>query len=199
MKKMAMNNELNLKLENIRIQSVNANVAFEFEPSVPGQHLQSRVGIAGQQIGRSQTSPPIDQDAESFIFITKFEFKFFHLPTADTVLPNELDQYPLVATIQAEIAATYGGQSLHGMDPTALNVWGIRNAVLHQWPYWRELCHSTLTRLGLPVVLMPLWNPPTQIELTGKLAPSMASPTRISADVIAKPKRSRTKKTTDQS
>jgi hypothetical protein len=159
---------LNLKLENIRIQSINANLAFEFEPNIPGQHLQSRVGIVGQQIGRSRTSPPIDPDTESFIFVSKFEFKFFNLPTADAVPPDELDQYPVVATIQAEIAAVYMGQALNGLDPTALNVWGIRNAVLHQWPYWRELCHSTLTRLGLPVVLMPLWNPPSHIELKEK-------------------------------
>lgn len=184
---------LKLKLANIRIQSINANLAFEFEPNMPGQHLQSRVGIAGQQIGRSETSSPIDPDAVSFIFVTKFEFKFFNLPTADAVLPGELDQYPLVATIQAEIAAVYMGQSLNGLDSTALNVWGIRNAVLHQWPYWRELCHSTLTRLGLPVVLMPIWNPPSRNELN-EMQP-LADVALNVEPKLEKPKRARKKST----
>ena len=30
------------------------------------------------------------------------------------------------------------------------------NAVYNAWPYWREFVHSTMDRMGLPTMTMPL-------------------------------------------
>lgn len=184
--------ELQLKLETIRVQSLNALLAFEFEPTEPGQHLQSHMGILKQEIGQSEPpDAPTPAQKESFIFVTKFEFKFYNLPTAEIVPVQELGKFPLVATIQAEVAAVYSGKELSTMNPAQRNMWGIRNAVLHQWPYWREICQSTLARMGLPVVVMPLWSPPSKLEVNTRFHVSPAE--AAAAAPVAKVKRSRKK------
>ena len=186
--------ELQLKLETIRVQSLNAHLAFEFEPTDPGQHLQSHMGILRQEIGQSEPpGTPTPAQKESFIFVTKFEFKFYNLPTADIVPAQELEKFPLVATIQAEVAAVYSGKALSTMDPVQRNMWGIRNAVLHQWPYWREICQSTLARMGLPVVVMPLWTPPSKLEVSSRFHVSPAE--EAAPAPVAKVKRARKKAT----
>lgn len=153
--------ELNLSLLAIRVQSLTANLAFDFEPTVAGQPLQCKFGVGNQKIGRSAPAESKEGTVESFVFMTTFEFKYFSTPSIEAVPINDLEKYKLVANIQAEILSIYTGQALSQMNPDSLNIWGSRNAVLHQWPYWRELCHTSQMRMGLPVTLVPLWHPPT--------------------------------------
>jgi hypothetical protein len=177
--------ELALRLETIRLQSLNAHLSPTFDPGVPGVHVQGQFALTGQNIGLSNVTSPDGVAANRVIFITKFEFKYFTIPTATPLLIQDLVKQNLVATIEAEIASTY--ITMTSPDMERLNTWGIRNAVLHQWPYWREVCHTTSQRLGLPAVLMPLWMPPTVEEID-------SSDATIAAEQPAKAKSKRAPK-----
>jgi hypothetical protein len=48
------------------------------------------------------------------------------------------------------------GSSLADVAPDKLKAFIGVNAVHNAWPYWRELVQSTMTRMGLPPVTVPL-------------------------------------------
>lgn len=188
---MSPQTELNLSLLAIRVQSLTANLAFDFEPTVAGQPLQCKFGVGNQKIGRSVPVDLKEAHVESFVFMTTFEFKYFHTPSIEAVPIDDLEKHKLVANIQAEILSIYTGQALSQMNPDSLNIWGSRNAVLHQWPYWRELCHTSLMRMGLPVTQVPLWHPPSHAEVAAQLGTAGKA---VSAPGSPAPKRRSRKK-----
>jgi hypothetical protein len=146
---------LQLGLHSIRVQSMNVNMDLAFDPSVPNQQLFANFGVSSQRVGKGFATLPDGTQMDGVIFITSFEFKFSR---SDGRPANTADhpEPPAVANIQADISSTYFGKMFEEMDAESVNRWGATVAVHHQWPYWRELCHSTLSRMSLPVVLMPL-------------------------------------------
>lgn len=187
-----MPKSLHLTIETVRIQSLIAKLENDFEPNIAGQPLQAQFLVTGQRLGRSGAAAGSigPSPSETFVYLTSFEFKYFNTPMPGPTPFENVEQYPLAATIQADIASIYTGPLLGSMDADALNVWGIRNAVLHQWPYWRELCQSSLSRMGLPIVAVPLWNAPSVEAVTRglKAAAEGASPSPAKAKTKRKRK-----------
>ena len=80
----------------------------------------------------------------------------------ERTLSRKAKEAILAAEITADITTDYQCNTPDFPDEANLLKWGQSNVLLHAWPYWREFCHSTLSRMRLPVTLMPLVGMPPQ-------------------------------------
>lgn len=58
--------------------------------------------------------------------------------------------------IDASFLVTYVAEGLTGVGPENFNSFGALNGVFNAWPYWRELLHSLISRMGLPAFVLPV-------------------------------------------
>ena len=62
---------------------------------------------------------------------------------------------PLVVQ-NAEYCIVYGIPEDLSVSEEAVSLFAERNAVFNVWPFWRELAMSTINRMGLPPIVVPL-------------------------------------------
>jgi hypothetical protein len=58
--------------------------------------------------------------------------------------------------ITADFSLDYTVKSLDGISDDVLNAFGKVNGIHNVWPYWREYVQSTVGRLGLPPLVLPI-------------------------------------------
>ena len=58
--------------------------------------------------------------------------------------------------IEVGFALVYSLQSLDDIDDEKIDAFGKMNAVYNAWPYVREFVQSTLVRMGLPALTLPV-------------------------------------------
>lgn len=76
--------------------------------------------------------------------------------------------------IDVGFALAYSLQSLDDIDDEKIDAFGKMNAVYNAWPYVREFVQSTLLRMGLPALTLPV--------LTSGLLTGIYNKDKISAD-----------------
>ncbi len=72
------------------------------------------------------------------------------------------DSVSLAASIKAEIKALFVAEyqvTCPDLEESARDVFAIRNAPFHVWPYWREYIQTTCARSRLPLVVIPMFTP----------------------------------------
>lgn len=138
-----------------------SSTAFDdaFDPLKPGQelHIQSKFHphsyfVSGEIAGDGSTHVP-----QSYTFLTDFETAYFLASDGPPAEPSTFDTKKAVARIKARIAADYlvkAGTPL--LSEGEAQAWGGSAALVHTWPYWREYCHSTMLRMNMPVMLVPM-------------------------------------------
>ena len=62
----------------------------------------------------------------------------------------------LASSIRANFIAEYNVINDMDIPEEALTEFGKYNAPYNIWPYWREYCQSTCSRMALPVIVIPL-------------------------------------------
>lgn len=129
-----------------------------FDPMIPGQQLNGMFRtVGGHAICKEQTPENGEGSTiRSCTFVTHFEFRYTRT-IEDGAVPQETEEGAReVAEISADIAVDYliGAPEMPSQDD--LQQWGSGNALVHAWPYWREYCHAAMSRMNLPVTLMPL-------------------------------------------
>jgi hypothetical protein len=67
------------------------------------------------------------------------------------VLPNPKDA---PVELHARFALTYELKDTAAIQDTDPEHFAITNGVLHAWPYWREIAHTTTVRMGLAPLLV---------------------------------------------
>lgn len=146
-------------LRAIYIHKSQLRLADEFDPIMPGQPLQGKFRTEGGQVICKETKELVSGDdvsatTRSCTFITHFEFRY--VQPADVAQPDVDTEAYLVAEISADIAIDYliGVPEMPSQDD--MQQWGASNVLLHAWPYWREYCHNAMTRMNLPVSIIPL-------------------------------------------
>ena len=148
-----------LNLRAIYIRESETKIDPDFDPLVPGQQLvgQSKFSSQAYTVVSEKATKDASPIAQSCAFTTKFEFLYRLGDGSDPGPTADLSQLKLAATISVSIAADYaiapGSQKL---DKEFLSLWGQSTVLTHVWPYWREYCHSTMTRMNLPLMLVPL-------------------------------------------
>lgn len=131
-------------------------LADDFDPLVSGQELTA---IFKSRPDRHITSSVQEDEKspetiQSVSYLTQFDFAFYLPENQNEKLPLDEAMRKTVASISAVISVDY---LISGAQPTPEELQRCaHSAMLHAWPYWREYCHSSLTRMQLPVVLVPL-------------------------------------------
>lgn len=148
-------------LRAIYIQKSHLRMADNFDPVIPGQPLHGKFRTVGGQISCKETKELTTGDNEgvtirSCTFVTRFGFRYFR-PSEEGAIQQEVEEEArMVAEISVDIAIDYliGIPEMPSQDD--MQQWGASNVLVHAWPYWREYCHDAMTRMNLPVTIMPL-------------------------------------------
>lgn len=91
-------------------------------------------------------------------FTTRFELRYIQ-QSEDVIAASESeDGAQLAAEIVADISIEYNIDPSEIPSQADLQLWGSGNALFQTWPYWREYCQSTLSRMNLPITIMPMLN-----------------------------------------
>lgn len=132
-------------------------ISDDFDPLLPGQQLFGQMKVAGHRV-QVQEVVENTQDAKAIksCRIT-MDFGFRYLSTkAEEPSEDDEGSKDLVAEISACITVDYLLESSEIPPKEKLDQWAKSNTLLHSWPYWREFCHSTLSRMNLPITMMPM-------------------------------------------
>lgn len=148
-----------------------------FDPLLPGQQLASLFRTSEGRVEYAETTVTEKTNKENLIrscaFTTRFDFAYTKLNENETPTSDEDIEKAIVAKITADITVDYLVNTSTFKDPQFLKKWGTTNVLLHAWPYWREICHSNLMRMNLPVTMMPLIQFATHTD-PGDTAPPQA-------------------------
>lgn len=134
-------------------------IADGFDPVLPGQPLYGQFRTAGTHIEVQEAveNIPNAQSIKSCRITSKFEFRYLDEPREkqDRKTIDSSDKH-LIAEVSASFTVDYLINAQEIPHEEKLSQWASSNALLHCWPYWREFCQSTLLRMNLPVIMMPM-------------------------------------------
>lgn len=150
-------------LRAIYLRESHTKLDDEFDPLKAGQRLNGQFSSSAEHYSVTYESDSEDAPAiaRACTFSTKFEF-VIRLVEEGGQSPNpDPASAKVAATITACMAVDYllkpGAKE---PTPEFLERYGRSAAVVHKWPYWREFCHSTMLRMHLPLMMVPLLAPP---------------------------------------
>lgn len=173
------------QLRSIYIKDSMTKLSPGFSPVIPDQTMAAHFRMMPSDVydvtGPTQPSP---DEVTSVAFTTRFEFIYTRNLNVE-ITPETFQDSDICARITADISVDYALVSSEMPVPEALQAWSMTAALTQSWPYWREFCHSAMSRMGLPVSIMPL------LSLSNSPDPAKPPP-------LAKPKvtRKRTAKST---
>ena len=72
---------------------------------------------------------------------------------------DEQKNTPPTLEIRAEYWLLYSVAPVEGLTPDNIKAFGDLNGVYNVWPYWREYVQSTVTRMGMPPLPIPVFRP----------------------------------------
>lgn len=130
----------------------------QFDPLLPGQQLAGVFRTGEGSVDCRETTFETENGqfhSRSCMFITRFDFAYRRGDPAAAPSDEDIEK-SLVAKISVEFAADYLINTAAFPDSESLQRWGNSNVLLQTWPYWREFCHATLLRMGLPVTIIPM-------------------------------------------
>ena len=59
-------------------------------------------------------------------------------------------------SVESTFLVSYTAENLTGLKAENFDSFGALNGVFNAWPYWRELLHNTISRMGLPAFVLPV-------------------------------------------
>ena len=78
---------------------------------------------------------------------------------------DEEGDLPVIATVSARMYSQYvevRSREVAAIDADVLKEFGTVNGLYHVWPYWREYVQSTMARLKLPAITIPMFRLPKE-------------------------------------
>lgn len=135
----------------IYLRESSAAIRQDFDPLLPGQSVQ--IVFQFKPLGYAHKT-------EQQRFVGRFLVEFKALYFAQNEPINEIGSAPSESEAVAAIRALYEADYALAADASVPNdaqmeAWG-QTTLMHTWPYWREFCHTTMTRMSLPQILVPL-------------------------------------------
>lgn len=158
----------------------------KFDPLLPGQHLAGIFRTGEGSVDCRETTLETEHGrfhSRSCTFVARYDFAYRRGEPGAEPADEDIEK-SLVAKISVEFAADYLINTPGFPDGDALQSWGNSNVLLQTWPYWREFCHATLLKMGLPVTIIPM------IQLANEPEKPQPSETQVPQK---KPRRSRKK------
>ncbi|MHB1559967.1 MAG: hypothetical protein ACYC61_21155 [Isosphaeraceae bacterium] len=77
---------------------------------------------------------------------------------------RKVGQQAPTLSIQAKFVISYSLDKLDDLNQENVEAFAGTNAVYNVWPYWREFVQSTVARMGLPPLTIPVFRLPTSEE-----------------------------------
>jgi hypothetical protein len=132
-----------------------------FKPFVvPDVTPMFRVGESTGKVHFDTVILTSETGVQETVYVCRFPLKFQFIYVRKAAESESVEGEPEKNDIEAEISATlevcYRVSGPVAPATDVLEHWAKQNVVLHAWPYWREFCHSSMARMNIPVVLMPL-------------------------------------------
>lgn len=150
----------NLSIQMIYLWSSELRFYNDFDPLIPNQEVIGKYGIATLSCQIKKTTEENGNEFKLLHFKVAAHIKFYKGPIPDELKHNpdqdELFNNLICAEINTVFAAEYLITCADDIPEEALHEFGRLNAPHQVWPYWREYCHSTCSRMSLPVILLPM-------------------------------------------
>lgn len=150
---------LPFSLRSVYIRNSSTRIDDRFDPLLPGQQLMPHFRTGEVRCDCREHKVSANGKETVFLscaFTIKFEFAYIQPTEGNQPVTDEDIEKAIAAQIIVEITADYLVVLPSLPDADVINNWASRNVILHTWPYWREFCHSTLTKMNLPVTIIPL-------------------------------------------
>lgn len=111
------------------------------------QHPEARVdGKKRYNIAHS-ASVEVDKPNGCICVYPAFRFEAF----------NEDSEDRAVITVDATFVLTYLLEDFDGIRKSGYQQFADMNGVYNAWPYWREFVQTTIARMGLPALVLPVF------------------------------------------
>lgn len=160
----------NLSIQMIYLHSTNANLCNGFDPLIPNQELIGQYNIATKSCHLKEAIDDTGTTHKTLVYQTEASMRYLKGPISDE-LKNELtNDDQLNSLIASEIVAVFVSEYAIKCDEDlpqeAVLEFGRLNVPHQIWSYWREYCHSTCSRMSLPVSILPMYaiNKSTELE-----------------------------------
>jgi hypothetical protein len=108
------------------------------------------IGQEGVQTNIEVYNTEVGADADRKKIIVRPFLRF----TATRVTEKETT---VLLCVEAVFALIYAIDTFDNIDEQNIRAFASTSGLFHAWPYWREFLQSTLTRMGLPGIVAPLF------------------------------------------
>lgn len=143
-----------LAIKMVYLGGCEAKLCNGFDPLVPDQELIGQFRIGTESFDIKEVV-----DKESTQRLLRFQvsagMRYLKGPILRGLEEEQVEE--LVASeITALFVAEYAIVGDEELSEECINEFGRVNAPFNVWPYWRELCQSTCSRMSLPVTVIPM-------------------------------------------
>ena len=147
----------NLSITMVYLHSTETRFHNNFDPLIPNQSLLGQFKI---NTTKTELKNVVNEKGENQQFVRFFVeavMRYVKTPISEEAQEDEdLLSKQLASSIKATFIAEYNVINDMDIPEEALAEFGKYNVPHNIWPYWREYCQSTCSRMALPVIVIPL-------------------------------------------
>lgn len=149
---------INFAINTVIFRNSKTVISDDFDPTIPGIELIGSFRIANQTYAIKTKKYMDENEASAELHTAQFTtaYAFRYQTQEQDQAGNGNPESQFVVEITAEIVSEYFVDEAIQLPNDTLNLWGGRNVLLHTWPYWREFVQSSLFKMGLPGMTMPI-------------------------------------------
>jgi hypothetical protein len=151
----------NLQVVMVYLHSTETKLHNNFDPLISNQKLNGQFRINTKKIELKNVINESGENQQFIRFNVEAIMRYVMPPISKEVQDNEdLLSKQLASSIKAIFVAEYRVVNDLEIPKEALAEFGKFNVPYNVWPYWREYCQSTCSRMSLPVIVIPLLRMP---------------------------------------
>lgn len=150
----------NLSIQMVYLHASEAKIYNEFDPLIPNQELTGQFDINTKSCTKKELHGENGVEHKFLVYQTEARMRYLkgsiqQEPKEDLENSEQLEKL-VVAEIVALFTAEYLIKCDEELPHEAILEFGRINLPHQIWPYWREYCHSTCSRMSLPVSILPM-------------------------------------------
>ena len=151
----------NLRIAMVNLHSTETRLHNKFDPLIPNQRLQGQFKIGAIESELKTVINEKDEKQRFVRFYVETMMRYVKEPVSKEAQEDEeLFSNQLASSIKAKFVAEYTIVNDMDIPEESLAEFGKYNVPHNIWPYWREYCQSTCSRMALPVIVIPLLQMP---------------------------------------
>lgn len=151
----------NLSIAMVYLRSTNALIYNGFDPLIANQELIGQFNISTKSFSYKEIQDELGNKNKVLIYNTEARMRYIKGPFSDDLKESadtgDISSELIAAEIVAEFTSEYFIKNNNELASEAVLEFGRVNVPHQVWPYWREYCHSTCSRMSLPVTILPMF------------------------------------------